>query len=208
MQETRQIILEILRELGQGTVDDIVEKLRARRGPITAVTVRHHLARLQEDRLIEIPQLRYRSSPGRPQYVYVLTEQAREYFPKNYSHLLRTFLQQLKSQLPSDQVDQILDGVAERMLEEAKVDDGTLPQRVDQLVSYLNTHGYKAEWENGSANIVLRICNCPYYDVPERVSTICQVDLQLIASTIGIIPEVQSRVSESGNCCVYVIPVN
>ena len=82
MQETRQHILEILREIGQATVDDVVRALCERRGEITAVTVRHHLTRLQEDGLITAPELRHRNTPGRPQHVYKLTEKAQQHFPQ------------------------------------------------------------------------------------------------------------------------------
>ena len=76
------------KSLGQHFLKDenicrkIVEELQKRRGNITAVTVRHHLTRLQEEQLITAPQLRHRSAPGRPQHVYMITEEAKEYFTK------------------------------------------------------------------------------------------------------------------------------
>ena len=84
MQETRRQILDILKAAGEATVDEIVEALHERRGKdITAVTVRHHLIRLQEDQLIAAPQLRHRNTPGRPQHIYALTEKATAQFPNN-----------------------------------------------------------------------------------------------------------------------------
>ena len=206
MQETRQHILEILRELGQATVDNIVEELCRRRGKITAVTVRHHLARLQQDNLIRSPELRHRSSPGRPQHVYSLTTKAREYFPNNYTHLVTNLLKQLRAHLPPEQVTLILDSVIGSMVAEAQIGDGMLRERVQQIVLYLNEHGYSAEWEEAGGDFVLRVYNCPYFEIPERTNTLCQMDLKLIALSVGITPEIQSRASEGGTCCVYLIP--
>ena len=88
MQQTRRHILDILKAQGEATVDEIVEALQTRRGKqITAVTVRHHLTRLQEENLITAPQMRHRSTPGRPQHVYSLTQKAVAQFPNNYQQL-------------------------------------------------------------------------------------------------------------------------
>ena len=205
MQETRQYILEILSELGQATVDDIVKELCNRRGNITAVTVRHHLSRLQREGLISSPQLRHRSTPGRPQHIYTLTEQARGHFADNYPHLVSNLLKQLHHQLHPTQVQTILDEVAKSMAAEAKISEGSIVERVAMLVEYLNKHGYSAEWEQLEDEVMLRVCNCPYYEVHGRTNTICQIDLQLISSAIGVAPKVQKRTSEGGTCCIYAI---
>lgn len=206
MQETRQHILEILRELGQATVDNIVEELCKRRGAITAVTVRHHLARLQQENLISSPQLRHRSSPGRPQHVYSLTTRAREFFPNNYTHLVTNLLKQIRSHLPPEEVTTILDGVVDSMIAEAQIGEGMLRERVKQVVLYLNEHGYSSTCEEVENGFVLRICNCPYFEISDRIDTLCQMDMKLIASSVGITPEIQARASDGGTCCVYHIP--
>ena len=95
MQETRQIILEILKDVGQATVDEIVTELKQRRGNITAVTVRHHLNHLQRERLISSPKLKHRTTPGRPQHVYELTDKAEGLFPNNYQRLAAGLIQQI-----------------------------------------------------------------------------------------------------------------
>src|SRR5690242_9690219 len=109
MQETRRKILEILRERGEATVDDIVGDLERLRGSITSVTVRHHLAKLQEEGLVDIHETRHRSSPGRPQHVYTLTEQGNFFFPNNYQVLAQNLLNQIKKQLVPSQVNVILE---------------------------------------------------------------------------------------------------
>jgi predicted ArsR family transcriptional regulator len=100
MQPTRQHILEILKESGEATVDEIVTALSERIGDITAVTVRHHLEILRGDGLVSAPAVRRRTTPGRPQHVYSLTDKALELFPNNYRNLAEELLFQLKSHLP------------------------------------------------------------------------------------------------------------
>src|SRR5215213_10293623 len=143
MQETRRFILEILRRRRQATVDDIVAELQKQRGSITAVTVRHHLKLLQEEDLITSPELRRRSSPGRPQYIYTLTDKAREHFPNNYQRLAEGMLEELQKHLPPEGVNVILEGVAHQMADEASIPEGELTDRLDVAVEYLTDKGYE-----------------------------------------------------------------
>jgi predicted ArsR family transcriptional regulator len=208
MQETRQHILEILREAGQATVDDIVNELCRRRGEITAVTVRHHLTRLQQDNLITAPKLRHRSTPGRPQHIYALTDKAREHFPNNYQHLAAGLLKQIAAHVPSDGVNVILEGVADSMAEEAQVNHREAPidKRLDVVVSYLNDHGYNANWEKTPDGYVLNTHNCPYHHISEKTDMLCSMDMRLVSSLLGVVPRLLSRVSDGDTSCAYLIP--
>jgi len=207
MQETRQHILEILRSTGQATVDDLVEELRKRRGDdITSVTVRHHLNHLQQENLITLPQLRHRSTPGRPQHIYALTEKAHEHFPNNYQHLAAGLLDQIRRQLPPEGVNVILEGVADNMAAEANIGDAPLLTRLDLAVSYLNDHGYNAFWEDTNEGYTLNTLNCPYHQMAKTTESLCDMDMRLVSALIGIVPRMMSRVSDGDSMCTYLIP--
>lgn len=208
MQETRQQILEILRDTGQSTVDDIVQELRKRRGDaITAVTVRHHLKLLQDQHLIQTPQLRHRNTPGRPQHIYELTEQADEHFPNNYQRLATTLLNQLEAHLPPEGVNVIMEGVADSMAAEAQITDAPLPKRLDFAVQYLNEHGYHATWEQCDEGYVLHTHNCPYHHLAQKTDALCGMDMRLVSSLLGVVPRLMSRISDGGSNCAYLIPI-
>lgn len=207
MQETRRQILEILRERNEATVDDIVADLELLRGSITSVTVRHHLAKLQEDGLVDNSQMLHRSTPGRPQYIYVLTEQGNSFFPNNYHNLAANLLKQMKSQLPQNQVNVIIEGVADAMASEANIpQDRSLRERMDKVVEYLNTQGYEADWDVHKEGFVLNTHNCPYHDVEHHDDTLCQMDMRLISSMLGVVPRLLSRISDDDEACSYLIP--
>ncbi|HEX2905327.1 MAG TPA: ArsR family transcriptional regulator [Phototrophicaceae bacterium] len=207
MQETRQYILDILKERGEATVDDIVDALRKRRGAITAVTVRHHLARLQEESLITNPQLRHRNAPGRPQHVYTLTEAAKEYFPNNYKPLAAHLFEQLTAQLPPRQVNVILEGVANRMAAEANIGDIPLPERLNLVIDYMNNHGYSARWEKQADGFMLEITNCPYHHISINNPALCEMDMRMISALLGAVPRLQTRMSRGDSMCSYLVPI-
>src|SRR4030042_6106856 len=110
MQQTRQYILDTLHEHGEATVDELVNALRVRLNhDITAVTVRHHLDILRSEELVTAPAVRRRHTPGRPQYVYALTEKALDIFPNNNQNLTAALLNQIKAPLSPPQVHTIMD---------------------------------------------------------------------------------------------------
>lgn len=206
MQSTRRLILDILRARGQATVEDIVAELRKRRGSITAVTVRHHLMRLQEEALITSPELRRRSSPGRPQHVYALTEKANDIFPNNYQRLAQTLLEQIQKQLPPEGVNVIIEGVAAQFAADAELPELPLPEKLDAVVAYLNQQGYDAYWEPCEGGYMLHTSNCPYHHAAQSTNTLCEMDMRMIAQLIGVVPRRTGQIAHGDQTCAYFIP--
>ena len=201
MQQTRRHILEILKEHKEATIDEIVEALTERIGKITAVTVRHHLEILRGDGLVAAPTVRRRSAPGRPQYVYSLTERAAEVFPNNYQGLVSGLLEQMKTRLEPVQVREILDGVADTMANGAAIPEGPMDTRLDHVVEFLTDAGYQAEWQPTDGGVVLHINNCPSDQVPCSNREVCAMDERLISQRLGLRPRrISWRTADGSNC--------
>jgi predicted ArsR family transcriptional regulator len=182
-----------------------VDELRKYSKGITAVTVRHHLARLYTEQLITSPTPLRRAIPGRPRHVYSLTDKAKSSFPNNYELLTVHLLGEMIRSLPSDQINVIFEGVADRMAEEASVPDVPMPQRLDMVVDYLNKQGYEAYWETCDGGYVLHTANCPYHHISGSTPVLCEMDMRLIASVLQVIPRVLQRVADGSSTCAYMI---
>ncbi len=214
MQQTRRYILEILRERGEATVDEMVSELKTRiQHNITAVTVRHHLDILRSDNLVTAPTVRRSGAPGRPQYVYALTDKALEVFPNNYQNLMTTLLTQMKSTLPEGQVNVIFEGVADQMVVNAHLshlssDHMSMDEKLTHVVNYLNENGYNADWESSPEGYILHNRNCPYHKVSDDHSELCNMDFRLIAGLIGIAPRAMTRLSQDEEGCSFLIPAS
>lgn len=208
MQETRQHILEILHEKKQATVDDIVEALFEKRGHITAVTVRHHLNLLQREGLITDPELLHRNIPGRPQYIYGLTEKGENRFPNNYKNLAKALLHRIESTLPAESVNVIMEGVAHDLADAVQVENESIKIRLDAAVTYLNEHGYDADVAPTDGGYHIKTLSCPYSEIKSESQNLCNMDLRLLSSIIGIVPRMVSRISDGDEQCVYFIPTN
>lgn len=208
MQQTRRTILDIIKRRGQVTVDDIVAELQIRQAAITPVTVRHHLKLLQQDSLVTTPELRRRNAPGRPQFVYVLTEKALSLFPNNYEHLAASLMEELRAKLPPEGVNVILEGVADRLAQDFHAQLGSMEERLDQVVLFLNSRGYEAQWFASAEGYVLQTANCPYHHIAEGNTALCSMDMRLIGTLIGTVPRLLERMSEGASTCSYLVPAD
>ncbi|PJF42794.1 MAG: hypothetical protein CUN55_09615 [Phototrophicales bacterium] len=211
IQETRQHILEILKTQHEATVDEIVEELHARTDKrVTAATVRHHLDVLRLNGLVEAPAVRRRDTPGRPQYVYRLTEKALDLFPNNYAELAHVLLEQLHSILPSDQVNVIIEGVADQMAADVVIPDVSMPIRLDYVTEFLNMQGYQASWRRAEdqSGWILSTTNCPFEKLSGTHDDLCYLDIRLMTKLLGVIPRRLDRIAEGAQSCDYYIPAD
>lgn len=206
MQQTRRHILEILKEHKEATIDEIVTALSERIGKITAVTVRHHLEILRGDGLVAAPAVRRRSKPGRPQYVYTLTERAADHFPNNYQGLASGLLEQIKGHLPPRQVTEMLEVIAGNMVERAKVPDAPVDVRMDHAIAFLNSSGYTASWHHNGEGVLLKVTNCPYEQVSCSNPELCTMDRKLIEGLVGRpAKRLTCQLDEGEETCTYLV---
>jgi predicted ArsR family transcriptional regulator len=202
MQTTRERILSILKERHQATVYELSLEL-----DLTAVTVRHHLDILRGEGLIAAPRVRRRKSPGRPQYVYQLTQEASAVFPKRYDHLAGLMLDELHARLSAAEVDHIMKRIGERVADQAGLPDGgDFETRLAAVAEFLDDLGYMARWERqDDGDCLLHIANCPYEEVASQDHAVCAMDAALLTRLLGTPPERISCVVQGEPRCTYVI---
>ena len=202
MQKTRQKILEYLKLHGEATVD----QLSAYLGDLTPVTVRHHLDVMRSEGVVDAPEIRHRTSPGRPKYIYRLADDAQALFPTNLMTLTGHILDEIKHSLDENQANVLFEGVATRMAGDIPhgPDGESMENRLDRVVSHLSEHGYMASWEQHEDGYVLHTRNCPYslaLDHPEM----CLLDVRYISTLLGTVPRRLGHLLDGDNSCSYLI---
>jgi len=202
MQATRERIMNILKNRGRVTVDDLSREL-----DLTAVTIRHHLDILRGEGLVSAPYTQRRKSPGRPKHVYTLSEKANSLFPKRYDKLLLQILNDLREQYSPQEVKRMMRRIGERFAEQAAISDGAdLDTRVRCTVTFLEDMGYMPRWERRKDGThLLHIINCPYERVSERDDVVCLMDLCVLHHLLGIHPQRVASIHTGDRMCSYVI---
>jgi predicted ArsR family transcriptional regulator len=203
MQATRERILNIMKRCHQTTVDELSHELG-----LTAVTVRHHLEILRGEGLVAAPLLRRRKAPGRPKYVYTLTEKASAFFPKRYDYLATLILGEVRSILQSpEEVDQMMRRIGERIAVQADLPEGSdFAARLIATIEFLNEQGYLARSEQrDNGDYLLHVANCPYERVSEKDQEVCLMDLSLLTRLLGTAPQRLSWSAGGDNQCTYLV---
>lgn len=204
---TRKQILEILDANGHATISQIGDGLRLRTGKIvSSVTIRYHLKVLLAEGKISEPRSVPKSSRGRPQHVFESIcpiDKGRGNSAEVLSHFLIAL--QNRPEVSAVLLEEISQTIAAHAVQ---CGDGTLGQRVTEVVSFLNERGYHASSEQVEGGFVLYTNTCPYHDVAERQSLMCNLDLRIVEAAIGQPIQRLLRLADGDNACAYFIANN
>lgn len=206
MHAVRKHILEILKEREGATVAELADVLE-----MAAVSVRHHLDILQGDNLIKVARVERNGSVGRPQQVYVLTDEALDYFPNNFAALAGNLVRQIKRTLPPEQVDCVfrslahdLAGEFERDAQESSGQAAPMEAQLERIAQFLSSQGYLASWEEtGDGDYLLHKHNCPYAGVSAEHRELCAMDQVLVETLVERPCERVQHMVTDGHCCTY-----
>ena len=202
MQATRERILNILKERGEATVQELSGTL-----DLTTVTIRHHLDTLQREKLVGAPSVLHRKAPGRPQHVYRLTEEASDFFPKRYEPLIDLILVELRKHLSREKIHDLMARIGQRMAKEVAIPVGaSFEERIVVAAEFMDRRGYMAHWErSNNEQYLIHIANCPYEGVARRHREVCTIDKTLLTELLGPRLAMIKRVGAAPHHCTYII---
>jgi predicted ArsR family transcriptional regulator len=194
-ESTRGQIVTLLRRSGR-TVEDLARVL-----DLTDNGVRAHLAVLERDGIVrQRGSVRRRSGGGKPAYIYELTREAEDLFPKAYEPTLRWLLDVLSGQLGPEESEALLRLVGRRLAEEHSTRADGVP--LEAAVEVLNELGGLAELEeqqDGAA--VIRGYSCPLAGVTPDHPEVCRMAETMIAELAGVPVHERCDRGERPRCC-------
>lgn len=185
---TKQDILRSLLKQGRSTAQDLADTLQ-----VSPQAIRRHLKDLESEGLIVHEAVQ--TGMGRPNYVYVLSRQGRSQFPDRYDEFAVSLLDTLAETVGKDQVGSILRKQWERKALEYRdrIGNGSLRERVAQLVELRREEGYMAEYYPVSADgaqveesdrFILTEYNCAISHIAESFPSVCGHELEMFATAL------------------------
>lgn len=195
-------IVALLRRSGR-TVEELAREL-----DLTDNGVRAHLATLERDGLVR-QRGSVRRSGGKPAYVYELTPEAEELFPKAYGLVLRRLLDVMVERLGPEETEALLRAVGRRMADERTVppvDD--VRARLEAVVAVLDELGGMAELEErGDTVLVIRGYSCPLAAAVPDHPEVCRLAESLLTELVGVPVHEHCDRGERPRCCFEVVTV-
>jgi predicted ArsR family transcriptional regulator len=117
-----------------------------------------------------------RGSGGRrPAYIYELTPETEDLFPKAYEPVLRQLLDVLAGQLGPEESEALLRSMGCRIAEEQTVPADGVHARLEAAVNVLNELGGLAELEERDGSVTIRDYNCPLTAVVPAHPEVCRM---------------------------------
>jgi predicted ArsR family transcriptional regulator len=198
-QSTRGRIVTMLRR-SKCTVEDLARAL-----DLTDNGVRAHLAVLERDGIVvQRGSLRRTSGGGKPAYVYELTQEGEELFPKAYEPTLGRLLDVLCERLGPEESEALLRSVGRRLAEEHSRRADGAHARLEMAVEVLNELGGLAELEERDGALVIQGYSCPLGGVTPEHPEVCRMAEALVAEVAGVSVQEHCERGERPRCCFEV----
>ena len=171
--DTRSSLMAaLLKNKGGLTVNALGEAVN-----VTRTAVRQHLATLERDG--HVARSGTRSTGGRPQVLYVLTDAGQEQFARRYSWFADLLVGLLKEELGKDGLATKLHsgaGVA-TALQRRTAPSAPLPERLGELATAMAGLGYETESALQGRGREVVAHNCIFHQLAAAHPEICEFDL-------------------------------
>lgn len=189
---TRGRILAMLRRGGR-TVDELARALDR-----THNAVRVQIAVLERDGLVQNTGVQQGSpgtrGAGKPAYMYKLTPQAEQLFPKAFEAALRGILEAMSEQIDPVQVERILRSAGHKIAERHRIPAGggngaasdDLHGRLERAVAVLSDLGGLVDLEESDGTMSICGYICPLSDVSASHPLICRMTETLLSDLVGM----------------------
>lgn len=200
----RRRIVAALKRQGELDAERLAVAVR-----MTTSGVRQHIAALTRDELVTFRT--ESAGPGRPRYLYRLTDAGDALFPRRYADLTNELLGYLADEDP-EMLRRIFARRAERRLADARLrtDGLSLPDRVAELARILDEDGYLADWvREDDGGWLIREHNCAVLNVALRFQHACGTELQFLRALLpdATVERVAHRVAGHHACAYRIVAV-
>jgi predicted ArsR family transcriptional regulator len=197
---TQRSLMRILLRNKEGlTVQALAQSL-----DISRNAVRQHLTSLERDGLVAKGTTQ--PSGGRPEQLYILTNDGNERFPRQYSWFSELLLQTLQTQHDSiglkEKLAEMGRGVA-ASLKARLVDANGSRGRIAAIAQIMQELGYDAVAKTGNGEQSIEAHNCVFHKLAVKHPEVCSFDLGLLSASSGCRVEHGSCMVRGGDACRF-----
>lgn len=199
---SQQAVLDHLLENKSGaTLEELVSAVG-----LSRTALNQHLMALEREG--QVRKGNPRKTAGRPQNVYVLTEEGNNRFPKQYSWFSKMLIETLRQQVGPEQVSQFMFDLGVKLSADLipRVVGKNRADRLDEIVKIMNETGFVAQTvDSGGSGKLPRVeCrNCVYHDLSKDYPEVCRFDIGFLSGLMGAEVEHQSCMQRGGEICRF-----
>lgn len=196
----QELLKLLLKNKGGLTLEELSEYLN-----ITRNAVRQHIAALENNGIVTEGVTR--PSRGRPEQLYVLTDEGKEFFPRNYSWFAQLMIESIARESGVAGVRERLgtmgEGVAQQLLSQNSALK-TREQKVEKLSEVMEALGYNTRrFAVNSDALTIEADNCIFHNLAMKNPEICQFDLALLSTFTDSTVNHEECMAKGENVCRF-----
>jgi predicted ArsR family transcriptional regulator len=197
----QQALLKLLlKNKGGLTLDELSGYLKISRN-----AVRQHVSALENNGIVTEGETR--PSGGRPEQLYILSDEGKEFFPRNYSWLAQLMIESITQESGADGLKERLSamgaGVAQQLLSQNSALK-TREQKVEKLDEVMEMLGYSSRRSITDGDVpVIEADNCIFHNLAMKKPEICQFDLALLSTFTDSKVIHEECMAKGGNVCRF-----
>lgn len=202
LKETKTKLLDLIKVRGEVSVDEATQTLE-----LAKTTVRQHLLLLERQGLIR--RDRRKTSKGRPQLIYQLSENATPLFPTREPQILRELLTRLLEDGRKEWVNlffrEYWERRASKFRECLRASGKKSPKAARQvLFEMLEEEGFMPRIEEKAGKVSIRECNCPFSEAVKATQIPCRLEALFLKEALQMNLERVSYIPAGSTTCTYV----
>ncbi|RFC34881.1 MAG: transcriptional regulator [Candidatus Nitrotoga sp. SPKER] len=196
----QELLKLLLRNKGGLTLEELSDYLKISRN-----AVRQHVAALENNGIVTEGVTR--PSGGRPEQLYVLTEEGKEFFPRNYSWFAQLMVESIAQESGvkglRERLGTMGEGVAQQLLSQNSVLK-TREQKVEKLSEVMEELGYSTRsFAVNSDALTIEADNCIFHNLAMKNPEICQFDLALLSTFTDSTVNHEECMATDGKICRF-----
>ena len=197
----QEIMNQLLERRAGATLDELVAAVG-----LSRTAVNQHLATLESEGCVR--KTTPRKTGGRPQHVYVLTEEGANRFPKQYSWFSKLLIRTLREQMGEEQASQYMYDLGVRLSADLipRLVGKNRAERIAEIVKIMNETGFVARTlPPGEAEKLPRVeCkNCVYHDLSKDYPEVCRFDIGFLSGLTGADIDHEACMQRGGDACRF-----
>ena len=197
----QQVLTQLLERKSGATLDELVTSVG-----LSRTAVNQHLIALEREGYVRKGESR--KTGGRPQHIYVLTEEGTNLFPKQYSWFSKLLIQTLRDQFGEEQASKFMYDLGVKKSADLipRLVGKNRTERIAEIVKIMNETGFVAKTvsPNDPDKIPRVECkNCVYHDLSKDYPEVCRFDIGFLSGLMGAEVEHQSCMQRGGESCRF-----
>jgi len=173
-------VLNLLSDTGPLTISDIIQHFA-----VTRTAVRERLLRLMAEGLADRELVR--GGRGRPSHRYSLSPKARKLAGNNFADFAVVLWQQILGKKDSQRRQYVIRNIASGLndLYADAIRGTTLKARMESLRELFEKRRVRCEIDTLGGGSTFTLHDCPYLDLVDVDSTVCQMETMLFSQLLG-----------------------